>query len=72
MEFAKGVPRPKRKLEKLLNGANGGRVNGELGNVAEEEFDENGNTIQENDLKELNKKHESYANEIEKIKHGLY
>jgi hypothetical protein len=58
LEFAKNVPRPKKKLDKLNSDLNGLRKYEELGNVVEEEFDENGNTIHgESELNELNKKH---------------
>lgn len=40
----------------------------DLNGIEEEPFDENGVTLKEVDLATLNKKHDAYASEIEKIK----
>jgi len=40
----------------------------DLGHIEEEPYDEYGNTLVGNELLELNKRHENYADELEKIK----
>jgi hypothetical protein len=40
----------------------------DLNGIEEEPFDENGVTLKEVDLATLNKKHDAYASEIERIK----
>ncbi len=73
MEFAKNVPKPKRKVERgNSDNKNENGENRDLGFIEEEAFDENGVTLAENDLAQMNFKHEQYANELEKIKQSLF
>ncbi len=60
LEFAKNVPKPKKKVENINGEDNNNNNNGnqDLRNIIEEDFDENGNTLVGNELMELNLKHE--------------
>ena len=70
MEFAKSVPKPKNNVYSDFSRDEDGTPLGTpgLGNIEEEAFDANGNTLTGNELNELNSKHEILADEIEKIK----
>jgi len=58
LEFAKNVPKPKRRTEVSESEPNNNEINQDLGHIAEEDYDEYGNTLIGGDLAALNLKHD--------------
>lgn len=68
-EFAKNVPKPKVKSSVTKeNLANQKQYESDLDGVMEDIYGENSGTMGASELAELNKKHDAYQAELEKIK----
>ena len=69
LEFARNVPRPRVKTD-IAETSNSqyGSEQYLVDRIEEEPFDENGVTLKEADLEQLNARHDQYQSEIEKIK----